>query len=345
MADWLENRHAIVTGAARGIGLAVSQTLALLGARVLMVDNGCAVDGAPEDPAVSELAAARVPGSESLALDVAAPGSGQRIVDAAIDAFGSVDLIVHAAGIHSDYGAGRVNDLASDAAAAAAAVLADASGSAGAAARAAHKDPTPGPGALRTALERLLATDVLAAAELYEAALPAFQRQHAEGRLPGAIISLISAEAVYGDPELYVESVSKSALLGLTRSLSHRLAPLGVGCNAVIPMAGTRQTLDNRRVFGEDREAFHRAMKPLGPTAVANLIAWLCTPLAAGINGQVFLARGREILLFSQGRPAGSFFQSQLLEPDELAQSMKELRRDLTDDWTAPDAFGNDPVP
>ena len=57
------------------------------------------------------------------------------------------------------------------------------------------------------------------------------------------------------------------------------------------------------------------------------------------------LARGREVLLFSQCRPADSFFQPQLFEPDEIAQSMKQLRRELTDDWTAIDAFGNDPVP
>lgn len=317
MADWLDNRHAIVTGGARGIGLAVSQTLALLGARVLMVDNGCAVDGSPEDPAVTELAAARVPGAESLALDVAAPGSGQRIVEAALDAFGTVDLVIHAAGIQGSFPATVTPEGAK-----------------------------AGDGVeLRASLERLFATDVLAAAELYEAVLPALRRQHDDGRLPGALVSLISAEAVYGDPELYVESVGKSALLGLTRSMSHRVAALGIGCNAVIPMAGTRQVLDTDRGFGEEREAFHRAMKPLAPTSVANLIAWLCTPLAAGINGQIFMARGREILLFSQARPAGSFFQSQLLEPDELAQSMKDLRRELTDDWTVPDAFGNDPIP
>ncbi|MET0508599.1 MAG: SDR family oxidoreductase [Burkholderiaceae bacterium] len=305
MADWLDNRHAIVTGAARGIGFAVSQTLALLGARVLLVDNGCAIDGSPEDPAVTELAAARVPGSESLALDVAAPGSGKAIVDAAIEAFGAVDLIIHAAGIQAATDDGATS---------------------------------------REMLEQVLAVDVLAAAELFEAALPRFRAQHAEGRLPGAIVSLVSAEAVYGDPDLFVEAVGKGALLALTRSMSHRVAPLGVGCNAVIPMAGTRQ-LDNGRKFSSERQAFHRAMRPLAPTSVANLIAWLCTPLAAGINGQVFMARGREILLFSQSRPAESFFQSQLLEPDELAQSMKEIRRELTDDWTVPDAFGNDPVP
>jgi putative membrane protein len=62
-----------VTGAARGIGLAAAQSLALLGAKVLMVDNGCAVDGSAEDPAVTELAADRVPGASALVLDLAAP--------------------------------------------------------------------------------------------------------------------------------------------------------------------------------------------------------------------------------------------------------------------------------
>lgn len=365
MADWLENRHAIVTGAARGIGLAVSQTLALLGARVLMVDNGCGIDGSPEDPAVTELAAARVPGSESLTLDVAAPGSGRRMVEAAMDAFGSVDLVVHAAGIQSGFIPEGLGDLVAGPAVAGdqAAAAAEASAAIAAAAgtpvadgtgptRKGRKGPPTRPAregapdeGVRPALERVLATDVLAAAELFEAILPRFRAQHAEGRLPGAIVSLVAAEAVYGDPELYVESVGKAALLALTRSMSHRVAPLGIGCNAVIPMAGTRQVAESARVFSADRDAFHRSMRSLGPTAVANLIAWLCTPLAAGINGQVFMARGREILLFSQARPAESFFQPQLLEPDELAQSMRTIRRELTDDWTAPDAFGNDPIP
>ena len=64
-----------MTGAARGIGLAAAQSLALLGAKVLMVDNGCAVDGSPEDPAVTELAAERVPGAKALVIDLAAPGT------------------------------------------------------------------------------------------------------------------------------------------------------------------------------------------------------------------------------------------------------------------------------
>ena len=305
MADWLHNRRAIVTGAARGIGFAAAQSLALLGAKVLMVDNGCAIDGAPEDPAVTELAAERVPGAKALAVDLAAQGSGALIAAAAEEAFGGIDLVVHAAGVAVP----RREALTS-----------------------------------RQAFEHVARVDLLGAMELFDAAVPIMQAQIRGGRIPGAIVTLVSAEAVYGDPELWAEAASKAALLSLTRSMSHRLAASGIGCNAVIPMAGTRQ-VDASLGYSAARQAHHRLMRPLSPSLVANVIAWLCTPLAAGIDGQVFMARGREILLFSQTRPADSFFQSQLFEPDEIAQSMKELRRDLTDDWTAIDAFGNDPVP
>jgi len=270
-----------------------------------MVDNGCAVDGSPEDPAVTELAAERVPGATALAIDIAAPGSGARIVAAAQEALGGIDLIVHAAGVLA---------------------------------------PRSGTMQSREAFEHVARVDLFAAMELFDAALPIMESQVEAGRLPGAIVTLVSAEAVYGDQELWAEAASKAALLSLTRSLSHRLAGSGIGCNAVIPMAGTRQ-VESTLPYGPARQAHHRLMKPLSPSLVANLIAWLCTPLAAGISGQLFMARGREILLFSQARPADSFFQSQLFEPDEIAQSMKELRRELTDDWTAIDAFGNDPVP
>lgn len=294
-----------MTGAARGIGFAAAQSLALLGAKVLMVDNGCAVDGSAEDPAVTELAAERVPGATALVIDLAAPGSGERIVAAAQESLGGIDLIVHAAGVLAP----RDASLPS-----------------------------------RQAFEHVARVDLFAAMELFDAAVPVMQKQVRAGRIPGAIVTLVSAEAVYGDPEQWAEAASKAALLSLTRSLSHRLAGSGIGCNAVIPMAGTRQ-VDGTLRYGPDRQAHHRLILPLAPSLVANLVAWLCTPLAAGISGQLFMARGREILLFSQARPANSFFQSQLFEPDEIAQSMKEMRRDLTDDWTAIDAFGNDPVP
>ncbi len=79
---------AIVTGAARGIGAATAARLRADGADVLLVDR---------DDAVLETAASL--GAASLMLDVAAPDAGTRIIQAALDAFGRIDMLVNNAGI------------------------------------------------------------------------------------------------------------------------------------------------------------------------------------------------------------------------------------------------------
>jgi meso-butanediol dehydrogenase / (S,S)-butanediol dehydrogenase / diacetyl reductase len=82
-------RAAIVTGAARGIGAATAARLAADGARVLLVDR--------EAAAVEARAAAL--GGRALALDVAEAGAGERMVQAALEAFGRLDVLVNNAGI------------------------------------------------------------------------------------------------------------------------------------------------------------------------------------------------------------------------------------------------------
>lgn len=79
----LEGRTALVTGAGRGIGLAIARRLSDAGARVMMND----LDAAPP-----------VPNSAFLAGDVTDPAFPQRLVDAAISQFGGLDVIVNNAG-------------------------------------------------------------------------------------------------------------------------------------------------------------------------------------------------------------------------------------------------------
>ena len=89
----LEGRVALVTGAGRGIGAATARRLAADGARLVVNDRD------PE-PCEETVAALRAAGAEAVAvpLDITLPDSGERLIGAALDAFGAVDIVVNNAG-------------------------------------------------------------------------------------------------------------------------------------------------------------------------------------------------------------------------------------------------------
>ena len=95
--DWthpLTGKVAVVTGAARGIGAAIAEVLARDGATVVGVDV----------PAAGEALArtANRLGGTALQLDVTAPDAGRRIAQHARTRHGSLDIVVHNAGITRD---------------------------------------------------------------------------------------------------------------------------------------------------------------------------------------------------------------------------------------------------
>jgi 3-oxoacyl-[acyl-carrier protein] reductase len=92
-----KGKVAIVTGASRGIGRSIALALAAEGARIV------AVDMAPEG--VEALAAEiKEAGGEALAVqgNVTQAVDAERMVDAAVEAFGRVDILVNNAGITRD---------------------------------------------------------------------------------------------------------------------------------------------------------------------------------------------------------------------------------------------------
>jgi NAD(P)-dependent dehydrogenase (short-subunit alcohol dehydrogenase family) len=106
MAKMLEGKVAVVTGAGRGIGREIALLMGRHGARLVVNDLGAELDGEGADasPAAETVSKIQELGSEAVSNgdSVADPAGGQRIVEAAIDTFGRVDVVVNNAGILRD---------------------------------------------------------------------------------------------------------------------------------------------------------------------------------------------------------------------------------------------------
>jgi len=102
----LEGRVAIITGAGRGIGREHALLFASEGAKLVINDLGGAVDGSGDDrsPAEQVVDEIKAMGGEAVANadNVADWEGGQRLVNAAVEAFGDLHVLVNNAGILRD---------------------------------------------------------------------------------------------------------------------------------------------------------------------------------------------------------------------------------------------------
>ena len=98
----LDGKAAIVTGSARGIGRATAELFVSEGAKVLINDL---------DADVAQQAAGEIDGETAVhAGDLTKEGAADELVKAAIDAFGSVDVVVNNAGYTWDGVAHKMTD-------------------------------------------------------------------------------------------------------------------------------------------------------------------------------------------------------------------------------------------
>ncbi len=98
----LDGKSAIVTGSARGIGRATAELFVSEGAKVLINDL---------DADVAEEAAGEIDGETAVhAGDLTEEGAADKLVEAGVDAFGSVDIVVNNAGYTWDGVIHRMDD-------------------------------------------------------------------------------------------------------------------------------------------------------------------------------------------------------------------------------------------
>lgn len=311
MSGILDGRVAIVTGAARGIGLALAQVMVMQGARVVIADNGCAIDGSPEDSVVADAAVDRcnqISSNSAIAWreNVAAKGMAEQLVSDTLKHFGAIDLVVNNAAVQR-----ADNVLQSD----------------------------------RDLFDYVVTNNLTSAYSLMAAAAPHMQAQIAAGRLPGSIVNVIAAAGVYGTYGHAAYSAAKAGLWGLTRSTALDLKKSRITCNAVMPFANTRAL----KALGGDHDSvadYKRANSGISTGYAANVITWLASSQAAAVTGQLIGVRGREVLLFNQQRPIRSVFTgSGVLDADALSHAvMDQFASAFTDLMSDLEAWSGDPV-
>lgn len=146
----------------------------------------------------------------------------------------------------------------------------------------------------RAELDVDLATNFHGVANLARAAVPLLLAAPAG---TARFVAVVSTAGETGLPRLAGYVSSKHAALGYVRTLAADLGPLGVTANAVLP-GSTRTTLLERSalVYGlPDIEQFathQRLGRLLEPAEIAAAVSWLCSPSASAVTGAAFRVDG-----------------------------------------------------
>jgi 3-oxoacyl-[acyl-carrier protein] reductase len=266
----LNGKSAIVTGGARGIGRAIVHRLVSAGAQVLACDL--------DQPALQEMQADAC-NSDRVSLlsgDLMEPVVPQQVVDAALQAFGSIDIVVNCAGFSWDNVIQKTSD---------------------------------------EQFMAMLNIHVLAPFRLLRAASgylrETAKREIAAGRrVMRKVVNITSISGTDGNPGQAGYSAAKAGIIGLTKTLAKEWGRYNINVNAVgFGIIQTRMTQPLQaggtiNMRGKDIPVGVQpsmldsiaAACPLGrigtPEEAAGAVLFFCSPLSDYVTGELLMCSG-----------------------------------------------------
>jgi NAD(P)-dependent dehydrogenase (short-subunit alcohol dehydrogenase family) len=135
----------------------------------------------------------------------------------------------------------------------------------------------------------------------------------------GRVINFTSTSGLIGNIGQTNYGAAKMAVVGLTRNLALEMQRYGVTVNAISPFAWTRM-IGTIPTETDAQKARVEKIKQMSPAHVAPLAVFLASDAAAGISGQIFGVRAKEIILFSLPRPVRTLGRAEGWTPEDLAE-------------------------
>lgn len=284
-----EGRVVIVTGAGRGLGRAHALEFARQGASVVVNDLGATLDGEGRSSGPAEEVAEEIRGLGGQAVvdghDVADWAGAGQIVQAALDAFGRLDVVVNNAGFVRDRMFVNATEDEWDA-------------------------------VVRVHLKGHFCVTRQAAAHWRD-------RAKAGESNDARIINTSSGAGLLGSVGQAAYSAAKGAILSLTLVQAAELGRYGVTANAIAPSARTRMTEGVFADMMQAPEA--GAFDAMAPENVSPFVVWLGSTDSAGITGRVFEVEGGKIGVADGWQHGPTADKGARWDPAEIGPAVRDL--------------------
>lgn len=251
----LTAKLALVSGSSKGIGLAIARALAVEGCRVIINGRDAA---AVADGAASIRAAASNADIQTFVGDLSTASAADDLVRR----FPTVDILVNNLGIFERKAFADIAD---------------------------------------TDWQRYFDVNVMSGVRLSRAYLPAMKERNW-----GRVVFISSESGIQIPPDMIHYGMTKTAQLAISRGLAETCAGTAVTVNAVLPgptlSDGNKAAIARRapgRPFPEVEQEFFEKIRPTSllkryatVDEVANLVAYVCSPLASATNGAALRVEG-----------------------------------------------------